>query len=107
MNNEDTTMATDANKYSEEFEKLSTDIIREIFKGQEVEVTPTRKNKDGGYDTIVTIYHNNTEKKIYFEHKLRSKNLNLRDISANTIIAFNEDAVALVIITNKARNSKG
>ena len=92
---------TDANRYYNEFEILSNDVIKEIFKGLDVCIRPTKAKKDGGYDTIVTIFHENKVKKIYFEHKLRSNNLNLRDISANTIIAFNEGAVALVIMTNK------
>lgn len=92
---------TEAQKNSKNFEKLSMDIINLIFKDVPVEIHKTNDSKDGGYDAVVELYDDKKcLKRIYFECKLRTKNLNLRDIAANLIIAFNEGAVALVILTN-------
>lgn len=91
---------TNAQKFSSEFEMLSTQIVSAFFEGTNAEVNKTNETKDGGYDIIVEYNEGNTLKKIFFECKLRSSNLNLRDIAANIIIAFNEGAVGLGIITN-------
>ena len=89
-----------AELYNHEFEDLSKDIVRFLFQGTDAQLTKTRTQKDGGYDIVVECSNNNVYQKVYFECKLRSGNLNLRDIAANIIIAYNEGAVALVAITN-------
>lgn len=87
-------------KCSQEFEELAETVVRELFKGSGAQITRTRRYKDSGYDIVVQCSDGNVEQKIYFECKLRSSNLNLRDIAANVIIAFNEGAVGLVALTN-------
>lgn len=90
---------TEAQKNSKNFEKLSMDIINLIFKDVPVEIHKTNDSKDGGYDAVVELYDDKKcLKRIYFECKLRTKNLNLRDIAANLIIAFNEGAVCSGIL---------
>jgi len=79
------------------FEDLSEQIVKHIFKGTGSYIEKTRANKDGGYDIIVEY---STGHKVYFECKYRSKNMNLRDIAANVIIAHNKGAVAMVAFTN-------
>ena len=91
---------TVAQKYNNQFEVLSTKIVELFFKDTNAIIRKTKDSKDGGYDILVEYSDGTTTKKIYFECKLRSGNLNLRDIAANLIIAFNEGAVALGIITN-------
>ena len=87
-------------KCSQEFEELAETVVRELFRGSGAQITRTRRHKDGGYDIVAQCSDGNIEQKIYFECKLRSSNLNLRDIAANVIIAFNEGAVGLVALTN-------
>ena len=96
----DNSKLTNAQKYNQDFENLSIDIIKLLFQGIPVEIRKTNYTKDGGYDAVVELIDQAYSKKIYFECKLRSKNLNLRDIAANLIIAFNEGAISLVILTN-------
>ena len=91
---------TVAQKYNNQFEALSTQIVKLFFKDTNAIIKKTKDSKDGGYDILVEYSDETTTKRIYFECKLRSGNLNLRDIAANLIIAFNEGAVALGIITN-------
>lgn len=91
---------TVAQKYNNQFEDISTQIVKLFFKDTNAIIKKTKDSKDGGYDILVEYSDGMTTKKIYFECKLRSGNLNLRDIAANLIIAFNEGAVALGIITN-------
>lgn len=91
---------TTAQIYSTEFEALSEEIVKHFFEGTNAHIKKTDSCKDGGYDVVVEYSDGNTVRKIYFECKLRSDNLNLRDIAANLIIAFNEGAIALGIITN-------
>lgn len=91
---------TDAELYYHEFEQFSKDIVDYLFHGVKAQIIKTKPQKDGGYDIIVECCNSNVYQKVYFECKLRSENLNLRDIAANIIIAFNEGAVAFVAITN-------
>jgi hypothetical protein len=91
---------TEAQIECNNFETLSEHIVRHIFKDTDVKIERTRPNKDGGYDIVVECKEGNKTQKVYFECKLRGGNINLRDIAANVIIAFNEGAVALVIFTN-------
>lgn len=91
---------TPAQKLNNEFEKISTQIVKYLFAGTNASITETKPKKDGGYDIVVECINANVSDKIYFECKLRSGNLNLRDISANMIIAYNEGAAALVVLTN-------
>ena len=85
---------------SDSFENLSKKIIQHLFRDTTAQITQTRSNKDGGYDIVVEYQDDLGIKKAFFECKLRDSNLNLRDIAANVIIAFNHGAVALVAITN-------
>lgn len=91
---------TEAELYNREFEVLSIEIVKFLFKETEAKIAETKHQKDGGYDVVVECNDGNVSQKVYFECKLRSKNLNLRDIAANIIIAYNEGALALVAITN-------
>lgn len=82
------------------FEELSEQIVRYLFRETKAEIKRTPESKDGGYDIIAEVNDDKKTRKVYFECKLRSENLNLRDIAANVIIAYNEGAVALVVFTN-------
>lgn len=86
---------------SNAFEDISANIIRYIFRNEEgITITPTARTKDGGYDIVVDCQIADRHQRIYFECKLREKNLNLRDIAANVIIAFNRGAAAFVALIN-------
>lgn len=85
---------------SDSFENLSKIIVEHLLRDTTAKITQTRSNKDGGYDIVVEFKDDRGTKKAFFECKLRDGNLNLRDIAANVIIAFNHGAVALVAITN-------
>ncbi len=91
---------TDAQKYSKEFESVSNRVVQYLLRGTNSKIVRTKLCKDGGYDIVALCYDGISEKKIYFECKMRSVNLNLRDIAANVIIAFNEGAVSFVAMTN-------
>ena len=82
------------------FENLSKSIVQYLLRNTNAQITQTRPNKDGGYDIFVEYHDDHCTQKAFFECKLRGSNLNLRDIAANVIIAFNHGAVALVAITN-------
>jgi len=82
------------------FEELSEYIVKHIFRNTDVVIKKTQPTKDGGYDIVAEYNNGQTSQKVYFECKLRNRNLNLRDIAANVIIAFNEGAVALVAFIN-------
>ena len=84
----------------DDFENLSKSIVQYLLRNTNAQITQTRPNKDGGYDIIVEYHDDHCTQKAFFECKLRGSNLNLRDIAANVIIAFNHGAVALVAITN-------
>ena len=71
-----------------------------MFRETNVKINKTAPNKDGGYDIIVSRRYNHCTQKAFFECKLRKENMNLRDIAANAIIAFNQGSVALVAVTN-------
>lgn len=85
---------------SDSFENISKSIVQYLLRNTNAQVTQTRSNKDGGYDIIVEYHDDHSTQKAFFECKLRESNLNLRDIAANVIVAFNHGAVALVAITN-------
>ena len=87
-------------EYADEFEKLSKSIVEYLLRDTDVEISQTTPKKDGGYDIIVKCRDGNSWKCALFECKMRKGNLNLRDIAANVIIAFNHGAVAFVAITN-------
>jgi hypothetical protein len=91
---------TDMQRECDKFEELSEYIVRHIFKDTDVVIKKTQATKDGGYDIIAECNDGQKFHKIYFECKLRNRNLNLRDIAANVIIAFNEGAVAMVAFIN-------
>jgi len=91
---------TDEQKYSNDFEDLSKEIVEYLFREANVKITKTAPNKDGGYDIIVSRRYNHCTQKAFFECKLRKENMNFRDIAANAIIAFNQGSVALVAVTN-------
>ena len=87
-------------EYANEFEELSKSIVKYLLQDTGAEITQTKPQKDGGYDIVVNYQDGPTVKCALFECKLRKGNLNLRDIAANVIIAFNRGAIALVAITN-------
>jgi hypothetical protein len=91
---------SDAQKEYARFEELSEYIVKHIFKNTNAVIKRTQPTKDGGYDIVAECNNEQISQKVYFECKLRNKNLNLRDIAANVIIAFNEGAVALVAFIN-------
>lgn len=87
-------------KCSQEFEELAEKVVRKLLEGSDAQISRTRQRKDGGYDIVAQCIDGGIMQKVYFECKLRGGNLNLRDIAANVIIAFNEGAVGLVALTN-------
>lgn len=87
-------------EHADDFEELSKSIVKYLLQDTDAEITRTKSQKDGGYDIVVTYQDNHSKKCALFECKLRKSNLNLRDIAANVIIAFNHGAIALVAITN-------
>lgn len=91
---------TEEQRLSSKFETLSEEIVKYLFRNADAEVHRTRERNDGGYDVIVECHSGDKTNKAYFECKLRNKNLNLRDIAANVIIAFNHGAIAFVALTN-------
>lgn len=91
---------TEYQKNADEFEVLSEQIVHHIFKDTKATIVKTEKLKDGGYDIVVECSVGKKTHKAYFECKLRSKNMNLRDIAANVIIAYNEGAITMVALTN-------
>jgi len=91
---------SNAQKEYAKFEELSECIVKHIFRDTDVVIKKTQPAKDGGYDIVAECNTGQIHQKVYFECKLRNRNLNLRDIAANVIIAFNEGAVALVAFIN-------
>jgi len=91
---------SNAQKEYAKFEELSEYIVNHIFKNTKAVIKRTRPTKDGGYDIVAECNNGQISQRVYFECKLRNRNLNLRDIAANVIIAFNEGAVALVAFIN-------
>lgn len=87
-------------EYANEFETLAVSIVNYLLKDTDAEIVHTKPQKDGGYDIIVSCPREHSMKRAFFECKLRNGNLNLRDIAANVIIAFNHGAIAFVAITN-------
>lgn len=91
---------TNEQRFSDEFECLSEKVVKYLFRGVPAKIKKTPSHKDGGYDIVVECQTGKGIQKAYFECKLRNKNMNLRDIAANVIIAFNHGAVSLVAVTN-------
>ena len=87
-------------EYSDTFENLSEAIVKYLLRDVDAEIIQTKSKKDGGYDIVVKCQDGNTRKCALFECKLRNANLNLRDIAANVIIAFNHGAVSFIAIAN-------
>lgn len=85
---------------ADKFEKLSKSIVEYLLQDSNARITQTRSRKDGGYDIVVEYCDGLVKQCAFFECKLRKGNLNLRDIAANVIIAFNHGAVAMVAVTN-------
>ena len=85
---------------SDNFEELSKSVIQYLLRDTDAEIIKTRSKKDGGYDVIVECRDGALRQCAFFECKLRKGNLNLRDIAANVIIAFNHGALSFVAITN-------
>lgn len=91
---------SDSQKYSSAFEKLCVDIVSKILGNSLNEITQTQLSKDGGYDIYSTIKYKNKQYSVLFECKLRKSKVNLRDIAANVIIAYNKCTDSLVLMTN-------
>ena len=87
-------------EYSDTFETLSKAVVKYLLREVDAEIVQTKSKKDGGYDLVVKCQDGNTRKCALFECKLRNANLNLRDIAANVIIAFNHGAVSFIAIAN-------
>ena len=87
-------------EYSDTIETMSKSIVKYLLRDVDTEIVQTKSKKDGGYDIIVKCQDGNTRKCALFECKLRKANLNLRDIAANVIIAFNHGAVSFIAIAN-------
>lgn len=87
-------------RYANDFEEISKAIVEYLLHDTNAEITQTKPKKDGGYDIVVNYNDGYIKKGALFECKLRKGNLNLRDIAANVIIAFNHGALALIAITN-------
>lgn len=87
-------------KCATEFEDLCVAIVTEILGDSLKEIIKTSKSKDGGYDIDTAIQYNKQPYGVLFECKLRGNKVNLRDIAANVIIAYNKCADSLVIMTN-------
>ena len=85
---------------SSEFEEICVNIVTEILGNSLKKIIKTNLSKDGGYDIDTTIQYNNKKYGVLFECKLRGNKVNLRDIAANVIIAYNKCADSLVIMTN-------
>ena len=51
----DNSKLTNAQKYNQDFENLSIDIIKLLFQGIPVEIRKTNYTKDGGYDAVVEL----------------------------------------------------
>ena len=100
------------NDFSGKFEKLAEVVVWYLLKNsnqlnrKDFHIKRTRENKDGGYDVKADISYGGKEYTVYFECKLRGKNLGLRDIAANVIIAFNEGAVSFVAFTNNRQTAQ-
>ncbi len=93
-------MKENKRKIADSFESLSKAIIQHLFRDSDAHISQTRSNKDGGYDIVVEYQDEQKIEKAFFECKLRNSNLNLRDIAANVIIAFNHGAIAMAAVTN-------
>lgn len=87
-------------KCATEFEDLCVAIVTEILGDSLKEIIKTSKSKDGGYDIDTAIQYNKQPYGVLFECKLRGNKVNLRDIAANVIIAYNKCVDSLVIMTN-------
>ena len=90
---------TIAQNNSNEFEELCKKII-ELLIGENSQIVKTKQRKDGGYDIYAKVEFEQYEYIIYFECKLRSNNLNLRDIAANVIIAYNNNISSFIAMSN-------
>lgn len=94
-----------AKKYWEDFEELSVDILKLIFKEyKEKDIKKTKGRKDGGYDAYVLIsdskqnaYKAISESKL---RKLSNKDLPLSDFAKTLIISINLCANKVYIFTN-------
>lgn len=85
---------------ADNFEKICFEIVEKILGNSLEKITKTNKTKDGGYDIDTMIRYNSKQYAVLFECKLREKKVNLRDIAANVIIAYNKCTDSLVIMTN-------
>lgn len=86
--------------HADEFETVSKSIIKYLSRNTNAEITKITPQKNGEYDIVVKCQDNCSRKYALFECKLRKENLNLWDIAANVIIAFNHGAISLIAITN-------
>lgn len=92
---------SDSQKNSSSFEELCLKIVKNLLGNSLNKIEKTQSSKDGGYDIDATIKYKNKQYSVLFECKLRGKNVNLRDIAANVIIAYNNCTDSLVLMINR------
>lgn len=92
---------SDFQKNSSNFEDLCLKIVKKLLGNSLNKIKKTQPSKDGGYDIDATIKYKNKQYSVLFECKLRGKNVNLRDIAANVIIAYNNCTDSLVFMINQ------
>lgn len=93
---------TEIKQYWKKFEDLAVEFIQQTYcKSTNYKFIQTRYQKDGGFDAKqeAEVFENDTVLSL-LEAKLRNSNLDLRDISASVIIAFNLGAYCIFIVTN-------
>lgn len=101
-------MKSQAQKYWLDFEKLSLALIKDQFNMEPIALRLTPASKDGGYDADVKFQLAAEESldlsfRILLEAKLRSKRdgVGLRTFAATLVVAHNNAANALIIVTNQ------
>ncbi len=92
---------SDSQKNSSNFEELCLIIVKILLGKSLNRIEKTQPSKDGGYDIDATIKYKKKLYSVLFECKLREKNVNLRDIAANVIIAYNNCTDSLVLMINR------
>jgi len=97
-----------AQKYWLDFEKLSLALIKDQFKMEPISLRLTPASKDGGYDAEVKFQLSaedslNLSFRSLLEAKLRAKgsDVGLRTFAATLVVAHNNAANALIIVTNQ------
>lgn len=93
---------SESQKNSRAFEILCKKIVSEILGDSLKEIDNTQPSKDGGYDIYSTVKYKNKQYSVLFECKLRKGKVNLRDVAANVIIAYNKCTDSIVLMMNNS-----